>query len=363
MTSKRCLGLNIVFGGYNLRIGQRLINGNEGAFIIAEIAQAHDGSLGLAHSYIDAVADVGADAVKFQTHIASAESTKNEKFRVPMSGQDNSRFDYWKRMEFTKKQWRDLSMHANERGLVFLSSPFSVDACELLSSIGLSAWKIGSGEVYNHQLINEIIKTKKPILLSTGMSPFSDIDEIYKKLKANTSDFAFFQCTSSYPSPLDQVGLNIIEEFRNRYECHLGLSDHSGTVFPSLAAMSAHAIDLIEVHVVFDKRMYGPDTSSSITIEDLSFLVAANKAFTTMRNYPVDKNLAAQKLEETKQLFTKSLCLINSLEAGELIDVNNLTLKKPGTGIPYSQLDKVVGRRVSNKVLSDRLINWDDLEK
>src|SRR5262245_27728030 len=115
--------------------------------IIGEVAQAHDGSHGMAHAYIDAVANAGADAVKFQTHIASAESTPGEPWRVKFSRQDATRYDYWKRMEFTEEQWHGLKQHAQERGLQFLSSPFSVEAVELLKRVGVAAWKVASGEV------------------------------------------------------------------------------------------------------------------------------------------------------------------------------------------------------------------------
>src|SRR5262245_60624614 len=118
-------------------------------WIVAEVAQAHDGSLGMAHAYIDAIGNAGADAVKFQTHIAAAESTPNEPWRVKFSPQDATRYDYWKRMEFTEEQWHGLKKHAVECGLEFLSSPFSVEAVDLLTRVGVAAWKVASGEINN----------------------------------------------------------------------------------------------------------------------------------------------------------------------------------------------------------------------
>ena len=132
--------------------------------IIAEVGQAHEGSLGLAHSYIDAVAKAGAQAIKFQTHIASAESSHYDKWRVKFSLQDNSRYDYWKRMEFSYKEWEGLSQHAKDLGLKFLSSAFSLEAFDLLEAIGVDAWKIGSGEFWSNELIEELVKTNLPIL-------------------------------------------------------------------------------------------------------------------------------------------------------------------------------------------------------
>ena len=132
------------------------------ALIIAEVAQAHDGSLGAAHAYIDAAARAGADAVKFQTHIAAAESSPAEPWRVKFSLQDATRYDYWRRMEFTEEQWAGLRMHADERGLQFLSSPFSVEAAQLLRRVGVSAWKIASGEVNNVPLFDFMLSTGLP---------------------------------------------------------------------------------------------------------------------------------------------------------------------------------------------------------
>src|SRR3990172_4093535 len=141
--------------------------------IIGEVAQAHDGSLGIAHSFIDAIADAGANAVKFQTHIASAESTRAEPWRVAFSRQDASRYDYWKRMEFSEEQWSGLRAHAHERGLLFLSSPFSIEAIQLLRRIGVDAWKVASGEITNPEALAEMTQGGLPIILSTGMSPWT----------------------------------------------------------------------------------------------------------------------------------------------------------------------------------------------
>ena len=132
----------------------RPVGTSQACYIVAEMAQAHDGSLGTAHAYIDAIAKAGADAIKFQTHIAAAESTPSEPWRVKFSPQDATRYDYWKRMEFTEKQWHGLKKHADERGLKFLSSPFSVEAVELLTRVGVAAWKVASGEVKRHRCSN-----------------------------------------------------------------------------------------------------------------------------------------------------------------------------------------------------------------
>src|SRR5436190_8788137 len=145
---------------------------DERVLVIAEVGQTHDGSLGLAHAFVDAVADAGADAVKFQTHIAAAESSPGEPWRVRFSYEDDSRYAYWQRMEFDEDGWRGLRAHAHDRGIAFLSSPFSLEAVELLERVGVPGWKIGSGEVSNAPLLDRVAAGGLPVLLSTGMSPW-----------------------------------------------------------------------------------------------------------------------------------------------------------------------------------------------
>ena len=141
--------------------------------IIAEIGQAHEGSLGIAHSYIDALVDAGIKVIKFQTHIAEAESSIYEPFRINFSYEDKCRFDYWRRMEFSEEEWNGLKSHCDRLGVEFLSSPFSLQAVELLERLDVKRYKVGSGEITNKLLLKRIAETKKPIILSTGMSSLS----------------------------------------------------------------------------------------------------------------------------------------------------------------------------------------------
>ncbi len=169
-------------------------------FIIAEIAQAHDGSLGMAHAFIDALAKSGVHAVKFQTHIAAAESSIHEPFRVKFSRQDATRIDYWKRMEFSLEQWKEIKIHCDELGLEFMSSPFSNAAVDLLEEVGVKRYKIGSGEVNNFVLLEKIAQTKKPVIVSSGMSSFDELDATIEFLKDRNVDFSILQFTTSIPN-------------------------------------------------------------------------------------------------------------------------------------------------------------------
>ena len=344
----------------SFHIGERLIGHEKAPFVIAEVAQAHEGSLGTAHAYIDAIAEAGADAVKFQTHIAEEESTLDEPFRVKFSYQDKTRYDYWKRMEFTKIQWKELFEHASERGLVCLSSPFSVKAVEMLNEIGVPAWKVGSGEINTKDMLDAIVGTGLPVLISTGMSSYREIEEITSFIRRKGTAFALFQCSTRYPASFKEVGLNVIDELRQRFRCLVGLSDHTGSPFPSLAAL-ARGADMIEVHVVINKRLFGPDVVASISIGELAMIVKARDAFHTMNNHTVDKDVFAKSVADTKLLFSKSIAPVKALKAGTVLKREMVTLKKPGTGIPFSELNNIIGRSLKREVFPERLLKWDDI--
>jgi len=231
--------------------------------IIGEIAQAHDGSLGAAHAYIDAIAAAGADAVKFQTHIADAESTLAEPWRTKFSHQDETRLDYWRRMEFTPEQWCGLKQHAQEKGLLFLSSPFSLEAFELLNRLGVAGWKVASGEITNFPLLDVMSATGQPVMLSCGMSAFEEIDAAVVRVGHDRAKLAVMQCSSIYPTSAEHVGLNLLAEFKTRYDCAVGLSDHSATIYPALGAVMAGA-QVVEIHVTLSRDMFGPDRKSVV---------------------------------------------------------------------------------------------------
>ena len=333
----------------------------ERCFIIAEVAQAHDGSLGMAHALIDAIANDGADAVKFQTHIAAAESTPGEPWRVKFSPQDATRYDYWKRMEFTEEQWHGLKRHAEERGLKFLSSPFSVEALELLTRVGVASWKVASGEVSNTPLFERMAATGLSILLSTGMSPLSEIDAAVELIKAKGLPLTVLQCTTAYPCPPEKVGLNLIPFFRERYQCAVGLSDHSGTIYPGLAAATL-GIEVLEVHVTLSREMFGPDVPASVTTSELRQLVEGVRFIQKMMANPVDKDKMAEEMAPLRDLFTKSVVARVGLPAGTVLGEEHLTVKKPGTGIPATRLPELIGARLRRSLKADELLQESDLE-
>ena len=272
----------------------------KGCLIIAEVAQAHDGSLGTAHAYIDAIAGTGADAVKFQCH---AGSPFDERWRVKFSLQDDTRYDYRVRTGFSREQWLGLQKHAEDCDLEFIVSPFSMGAVDLLKEIGIVRWKVPSGHLTDHALLREVGWGKygglTSILLSTGMAYLHEIDAALEVLKHN--DVIVMQCTTKYPTRPSEVGLNQFDLFRTRYlPIRVGLSDHSGTIYPSLIAAWEGA-EAIEVHVKLSPYSYGPDASSSITIDELADLVRGVKFIKDMT--PVVKNQMAVELKHEREVF------------------------------------------------------------
>ena len=332
-----------------------------GCLIVGEVAQTHDGSLGLAHAFVDAIASAGADAVKFQTHIAAAESTPGEPWRVKFSKQDASRYDYWKRMEFTESQWLGLKQHAEERGMLFLSSPFSSEAVELLSRIGMAAWKVASGEVNNSILLEQMARTKKPMMLSSGMSRLEELDTAVALVRKAGAPVAVLQCTSMYPCPPEKVGIHMLDEYRARYACPVGLSDHSGTIYPALAAATI-GCDILEIHVTLSRELFGPDVPSSVTTAEFRQIVQGMRFVEAMRGSELDKNSMADELAPLRSLFTKSVVVRDALASGTELKLEHLAMKKPGTGIPAARLREMVGRRLRRAVAADALLSDADLE-
>lgn len=330
------------------------------SFIIAEIAQAHDGSLGILHSYIDAVKETGADAIKFQTHIAEAESSIHEPFRVKFSRQDATRFDYWKRMEFSPEQWVEIKRHCDDAGLEFISSPFSLQAVELLESLQVKRYKIGSGEVSNLLMLEKIARTGKPVMVSSGMSDWKELDVAINFLKERKIAVSVFQCNTQYPTPVEHIGLNLIPALRERYQIPVGLSDHSGEIFAALAAVALGA-EMIEVHTVFDKRMFGPDATSSLTLEQLKEMVRGVRFISKSLQASYQKD-DVSRLAEVKKIFGKSLSVNRDLSKGTTIEFEFLESKKPaGYGIPAGEFNRIIGRTLARDLKKWDFLNEKDL--
>jgi N,N'-diacetyllegionaminate synthase len=329
-------------------------------YIIAEIGQAHEGSLGILYSYIDAIAQTGVDAVKFQMHIAEAESSEYEPFRIQFSLEDKTRFDYWKRMSFSLEQWRAIKQYCESLGLDFICSPFSNLAVDWLEEIGVQQYKIGSGEVSNFLILERIAQTRKPVILSSGMSSYEELDNAVAFLKERNISFSVLQCTTSYPTRPEQYGLNVIQELKSRYGVAVGFSDHSAKTATCIAATVLGA-SILEFHVVFDRQLFGPDAKASLTISEVKDLVQAVRAIATSLAHPIDKNDITY-LAPLKQIFEKSLAVNKDLPKNHILTFEDLEAKKPkGFGVLASKYNEVIGKTLTSDMKQWNFLNEDDL--
>jgi N-acetylneuraminate synthase len=320
--------------------------------IIAEIGSVHDGSFGNAINLIKLAAECGATAVKFQTHIAEAETIANAP--SPKYFRSESRIDYFKRTSFTSTQWMKLKETANECNVLFLSSPFSLEAVDVLEELGMDIYKIPSGEVTNIPLLEKIADLGKPVLLSSGMSNFKELDKAYEVFSSKC-ELTILQCSSAYPCPNNEVGLNVIDQIKKRYNCKAGYSDHTLGFAAPIAAAALGAV-VIEKHFTFSNRMYGSDAVHSMEPSDFKILSKAIKDVWEMLSNPVDKqNL--DKYSDMKDIFQKSIVATSDIPSGTIIQLSHLSFKKPGTGIPAGNYKNLIGKVTNKNFAKDELFD------
>ena len=315
----------------------------------------HDGSLGNAIRMAEVAAECGADAVKFQLHDARSETTRD----APSPGyfSHEPRFEYFERTAFTDEQWRTLKQACDRAGIEFLCSAFSLEGVARLEQLDVTRHKIPSGEVTNLELVRAVAATGKPVLLSSGMSSWAELDEAVAAVGENVT---VLQCTSAYPTPPDRVGLNLLAELRERYGKPVGFSDHTLGPRAALAAVALGA-SVIEKHFTLSKEMYGPDAALAAEPDELEDLVEGIREIESMLASPVDKDDVAS-LAEMKRVFEKSVVAVADIPAGAVISGEMLAAKKPGTGIPARRLREVVGRRARRDIPSDTVLTEADVE-
>src|SRR5215467_10318261 len=287
----------------------------------------HDGSLGTAIRLAEVAAECGADAVKFQLHDAEAETTRDAP--SPPYFTRESRWEYFRRTAFDDDQWATLKRACDEAGIEFLCSVFSVEAVERLERVGVARYKIGSGEVTNLELVRRVAATGKPVLLTSGMSSWQELDAA---VAAPGDDVTVLQCTSEYPTPPEHVGLNVLAQLRKRYGKPVGLSDHSLGNYAAFAAVALGAV-VVEKHFTLSKDAYGPDAALALEPDELEELVEGVREIETMLANPVDKD-DLDRFAEMKRVFEKSVVTVADIPAGATIERGMIAAKKPETGIP-----------------------------
>ena len=323
--------------------------------IIAEIGSVHNGSLKLAFRLIDTAKDCGATTVKFQTHIAEAETLKDAP--SPKYFSKEKRYNYFKRTSFNINQWKKLKDYSEKRKIKFLSSPFSLEAVDLLEKINIRGYKIPSGEITNIPLIEKINKINKPTFISSGMSNWKELDLAIKKLK-NVKKLTIMQCTSLYPCPANKVGLNIINKMRSRYKRPIGFSDHTIGITASILSIF-YNVSSIEKHLTLSRKMYGSDAFNALEPNEFKLMVDSIKETKIILDNKVNKN-DLKELKGMKRIFEKSIVIKNKLKKGEIIRFDDITFKKPGNGISPKNYKEVIGKKTKKNLNIDHILKKGD---
>lgn len=327
--------------------------------VIAEIGMTHDGSLGQAIMLTRGAAACGVDAVKYQLHISAAETIHNAP--QPPYFKAEPRYEFFERTAFTKEQWCILRDECHELGVQFIVSPFSIEAVKELEEIGVDAIKLPSGEITNIPYLEYIASTGLPVIVSSGMSSWQELQDCVAIFAAHNCNYAIMQCTSEYPCLPENVGLNVIDEIKEAYPgIPVGLSDHSAGVWAAIAAWMKGAT-LIEKHFTLSKLMYGPDAKMSMEPDEMTLLCESIKSLETALANPVDKTRVSQ-FGDMKQIFQKSIVAARDIPAGTVLTGDMLAYKKPGTGLETKYYKDIIGKRTTRDLRFDDLFSKGDIE-
>tara|TARA_Y100000590_G_C15710631_1_gene1010137 strand:+ start:73 stop:1104 length:1032 start_codon:yes stop_codon:yes gene_type:complete len=338
-------------------IGNREISENKKPLIIPEIGINHEGNLKKAKRMIKDAHDVGAECVKFQSHVIEDEMIYNE---VIPGNSDETIWNIMKRCALSEKEELELKKYTEELGLIYISTPFSREAADRLNRIGVDCFKIGSGECNNYPLLKHIVKFGKPIILSTGMNNISSISKSVNILKNGKISFAILHATSIYPTPYEKVRLEAINELKKEFpNIPIGLSDHSLGNYACFAAIAMGAT-ILEKHFTSDKSWKGPDISLSITPNELKDLIdGSNAIYESMGG---TKDILDEE-SPTINFAYSSVVSIKDINIGEKFSMENIWVKRPGTGkIRAEEFEKILNKKAKNKIPKNVQLTWDMIE-
>lgn len=325
-------------------------------YVVAEIGINHEGDFSKAIQMIDDAVDAGCECVKFQSHVIEDEMIPNN---VIPGNASESIWDIMKRCAFSESQERELMDYCAKKGVQFLSTPFSRAAADRLESMGVSAYKIGSGECNNYPLIEHIASFGKPIILSTGMNDIASIQPAVEIFRRHKVPFALLHCTSLYPTPYEHIRLGAIAELQEAFgDAVLGLSCHAETIYPCLGAVALGA-SVLERHFTSSREWPGPDIPVSMTPDELAMLIAGSKA--------IHASLGGRKAileEEQPTIDFAYACVvaIADIPKGAPLTKDNVWVKRPGTGeILAKDFDSVIGKSASRDIGKNDQIAWKDV--
>lgn len=353
-------GIMNIHNTQKIKIGNHLIGKGEPCFIIAEAGSNHDRNLAQAHQLIDIAADARADAVKFQTFTAPkiAASTRDKIAHIDIGGA-KSLYELYKKLELPREWQKELSLHANERGLVFLSTPFDNEAVDELDNLGVPAFKIASFEIVHLPLLRHVARKGKPIILSTGMANLGEIEEALNVIyDEGEKDVILLHCAINYPARFENVNLAAMNTMAQAFQIPVGYSDHTSGITVPIAAVARGAC-MIEKHFTLDKTLPGPDHAFALEPEELKAMVRGIRETEAALGSPI-KQPAPDELLHLKR-GRRSIFAKTDIPAGTPITKEMIDILRPGIGINPRFLDIVIGRCARKAIESNEPITWDKI--
>lgn len=345
-----------------LDIAGRLVGPGYPCYVIAEAGVNHNGRLSLAKKLVDVAADAGADAVKFQTfeadRVASSIAPKAA-YQHETTDPDESQLDMLRKLELSESDHRELIKYCQRRSIQFLSTPYDEQAVDLLVKLRVPAFKIGSGEIVNHPLLRYIASKNRPIILSTGTTYLSEVDEAVRVVQeAGDPPLALLHCVSRYPANPATMNLRAVETMAQSFQIPVGLSDHTLGNEISFAAVALGAA-IIEKHFTLDRDLIGPDHRASLEPDELRDLVAGIRKIESAMGDGVKRPHPSES--EGRKLGYRGLVALRPLEPGEIVEQRDLRALRTGHGISVRDIGWVVGRRLARPVQVGQAICSEDL--
>jgi len=341
-----------------IRLGGRIVGSGAGVFVIAEIGINHNGSVSEAMKLIDAAADCGADAVKFQSFRADRLLICSRDRYAQQDGGESA-YDLLRRCELGFDKQEKLKAHADKRGIVFLSTPFDEESVDFLDRLGVPAFKVASGDITHMPLLRRIAEKGKPVFLSTGMSYLDEVIEAVRHLReGGAGEIILMHCTSSYPAAARDMNLRALETLQSHFGLLTGLSDHSRGILFSLAAAAMGAA-AIEKHFTLDRNAEGPDHKASLSPDGLKKLVKNLRRLKA--GMGTGEKRPAKSEMEGRRLGRRSIVAAADIQAGERIVPEMLACKRPGGGIAPKHLEHAGGMTARRFIAKDAIITWEDI--
>ena len=333
-------------------------------YIIAEAGVNHNGNIHTALQMIDAAKACGCDCVKFQTFKTEALVTKTAKkaaYQVENTRNQDSQYNMLKNLELSYDDFAILKEHCDKVGIDFMSTPFDRESVDVLERLGVQAYKLSSGDITNKPLLEYVADKHKPVILSTGMCTMEEVKDAVEWIEAKKNhQITLLHCTSNYPTPYDEVNMKAMLTLKDSFPYAIGYLDHTkGIIMPIMSV--AMGATVLEKHFTLDKQMDGPDHKASLDVQELEDMVAAVRNVEAAKGDGIKQPTASEM--STREVARKSVVVNKTLKKGIILEEEDLSVKRPGTGVAPKYIQEFTGKVLLRDIEEDTLINWDDVRQ